>query len=234
MLSEIERIFGFSKKKLLKTTQKAIDEAYDTALKIKILEDEYFQNNNFLDVNTYSNKIEFNMARSRVTRDANNSVFVSDYSTNLNVETTYFQSEFKKYLTIIMLKLLEFEPIFSIIDNLDTSEYYVILYKLKIIDDILIRYNTQQTELLDPDSVYFLTNTSLQYKEYQQKLSFTYSTHIKVKLDETSVLQDKISERVDMLINKLSIASENKIKIRTMLVFLILLIVSPLILSKFL
>jgi hypothetical protein len=124
---------------LLKTPERALDEAYEAALRIKALEDAHFSGNRIsVNSGTYSKSAQ-----------------------------TYFQSELKKYLNIIKLRLIEFKASRSVVQlsNQSLTEIQLnenatdlstisvidqpglILKKLKLIDEVVARY-----EAPDPQS----------------------------------------------------------------------------------
>jgi hypothetical protein len=109
---------------VLNTSERALNEAYNAALILKKIEDEQFSRTE-----------------------------VAGFSNNGDTASTYFHLVSKKYLLIIEARLLEFRVSNSIIDIPSFSQPTVelktesrtILDKLKFIDEVLIRYRTQQT-----------------------------------------------------------------------------------------
>jgi hypothetical protein len=118
---------------LLRTPERALNEAYEAALRIKALEDAHF-NGNRISVNS------------------------SNYSKSAQ---TYFQGELKKYLDIIKIRLIEFKASRSIVrlSNQSVTEIQLdenatdlrtisvidqptlILKKLRFIDEVVARYD---------------------------------------------------------------------------------------------
>jgi hypothetical protein len=119
-----------------RTADRALDEAYKAALKIKAIEDEHFG----------GQQISF-----------------SPYATSSSI-TTYFQADLKKYLNIVKIRLAEFQTSRALgpsnVDDpaegteLTSINLYVsdieaearILEKLQFIDEILDRYSDVRTE----------------------------------------------------------------------------------------
>jgi hypothetical protein len=109
---------------VLNTSERALTEAYNAALILKKIEDEQFSRTE-----------------------------VAGFSNDGDTASSYFHLVSKKYLLIIEARLLEFRVSNSIIDIPSFSQPTVelkaesrtILDKLKFIDDVLIRYRTQQT-----------------------------------------------------------------------------------------
>lgn len=133
---------------LLKTPERALDEAYDAALAIRNLEDSYFNGN-------------------RVSVDS------SRYG---KTTQNYFQSELKKNLDIIKIRLIEFRASRTIVrlsnqriteveieENTTEQRINVIdrsgllLKKLRFIDEVLSRYGNREPE---PASVIVVSNSN--------------------------------------------------------------------------
>lgn len=132
---------------LLKTPERALDEAYEAALAIRNIEDSYFNGNRIsVDTNRYG----------RTTQN-------------------FFQSELKKYLDIIKIRLTEFRASSTIVrlSNQTITEIEVeenttdlqrinvidrsglVLKKLRFIDEVLSRYNVREP---DPGSVIVISD----------------------------------------------------------------------------
>jgi CemA family len=121
---------------LLRTPERALDEAYEAALRIKGLEDAHF-NGNRISVNS------------------------GNYSKSAQ---TYFQSELKKYLDIIKVRLIEFKASRTVVrlSNQSITEIQLnenatdlrridvidqpalILKKLRFIDEVVARYESPE------------------------------------------------------------------------------------------
>jgi hypothetical protein len=133
---------------LLKTPERALNEAYDAALAIRNLEDSYFNGNRIsVDTNRYG----------RTTQN-------------------YFQSELKKNLDIIKIRLTEFRASSTIVrlSNQRITEVEIeennteqrinvidrsglVLKKLRFIDEVLSRYGVREP---DPSSVIVVSDAN--------------------------------------------------------------------------
>jgi hypothetical protein len=210
MLSTIRKIFDFGKRKLIERPEKALYEAYDAALAIKIIENQHFNGDKISLLTTNSNNVS---------------------SKNLS---DYFQSELTKNLRIIKLKLLEFEASVSLLDNLESSESHVVIDKLKFIDDVLVKYKSEQVEL--SGKIPFLK--VLNSPTTEQPDAVDSSTQEKLKFNETSFVPRTILGTIDMIKKRLDPRNEkqlindlrnSRVRTRIALIFLTLLIVIPLI-----
>ncbi|GAB1542143.1 proton extrusion protein PcxA [Scytonema sp. NUACC21] len=135
----------------LQTSERSLDEAYKAALQIKAIEDEYFSGNKINIVSTHGRSV-----------------------------TDYFESDLKKQLKIIRMRLTEFKfsRFFLSESNqkiarkmgLEYSHPSLILEKLKFIDEVIGKYNTFDSDevasksLLSQDKVVSLELTSNQTK----------------------------------------------------------------------
>ena len=118
----------------LRTQERSLDEAYKAALQIKAIEDEHFN----------GKKIEINSVA---------------YSSSV---IDYFESDLKKLLRIVRMRLTEFKATRYLLSESNIKEaekfdvkYYeseVILEKLRLIDAIVAKYNTQFLEETSPQS----------------------------------------------------------------------------------
>ena len=118
----------------LRTQQRSLDEAYKAASQIKAIEDEHFN----------GKKIEINSVA---------------YSSSV---IDYFESDLKKLLRIVRMRLTEFKATRYLLSESNIKEaekfdveYYeseVILEKLRLIDAIVAKYNTQFLEETSPQS----------------------------------------------------------------------------------
>jgi hypothetical protein len=121
---------------LLKTPDRALDEAYEAAIAIKTIEDNHFDGNRI----------------------------AAGYGKYGESTQTYFQEELKKYLKIIKVRLIEFRASKSVVqissrpiteiqlneDSTELSKINVIdqssntLRKLRFIDEVVARYNPEK------------------------------------------------------------------------------------------
>jgi hypothetical protein len=135
ILKSTKQSLALLKKQLLNTPIRALNQAHEAALSIQAIETKYFK----------SNKISMD------------STFYNEHT------LAYFQTELKKYLTIINIRLTEFkitQPLFGSINrsfiapsladlSLDSTELTVgnqssVPDKLKLVDEILTRYQTKK------------------------------------------------------------------------------------------
>ncbi len=128
----------------LQTQQRSLDEAYNAALQIKALEDEHF-NGKKIDINSVA------------------------YSSSV---IDYFESDLKKLLRIVRMRLTEFKATRYLLSESNIKEINkfdveypsseLILEKLKIIDTIVAKYNTSFLEEIptQTDTVEFPEQTS--------------------------------------------------------------------------
>ncbi|MEO1763132.1 MAG: proton extrusion protein PcxA [Cyanobacteria bacterium J06629_18] len=118
----------------LRTQQRSLDEAYKAALQIKAIEDEHFN----------CKKIDTNSVA---------------YSSSV---IDYFESDLKSLLRIVRMRLTEFKATRYLLSESNIKEakkfdveYYeseVILEKLRLIDAIVAKYNTQFIEEVSSES----------------------------------------------------------------------------------
>ncbi len=160
-LSSLRRYFLSARQWYFGTSERALEQAYDAALKIKKIEDDYF-------------------GGSKISLDA-------DYGDSVSA---YFQAELKKYLGIAKFRLMEFRASNSFVNvskpgsrpqetttkilpkesatyseeyTLDNNQYssevaaesksVAILEKLKFVDSILTKYKAEQAPLAPPENV---------------------------------------------------------------------------------
>jgi hypothetical protein len=149
VLDSIKAYFRTANRWLLRTPERALDEAYEAAQAIKRLEDERFNGN-------------------RIPTDSGN------YG---RIAQSYFQSELKKNLDIIKIRITEFRASSAIfrlssrviteipfdantadLENINVIDRQaLILKKLQLIDDILSRYGIAEP---DPASVIVISDTT--------------------------------------------------------------------------
>ncbi|MGB3758053.1 MAG: proton extrusion protein PcxA, partial [Rivularia sp. (in: cyanobacteria)] len=128
----------------LQTQQRSLDKAYNAALQIKALEDEHF-NGKKIDINSVA------------------------YSSSV---IDYFESDLKKLLRIVRMRLTEFKATRYLLSESNIKEINkfeveypsseLILEKLKFIDTIVAKYTTSFLEEIptQPDTVEFPEQTS--------------------------------------------------------------------------
>ena len=127
----------------LRTQQRSLDEAYKATLQIKAIEDEHF-NGKKIDINSVA------------------------YSSSV---IDYFESDLKKLLRIVRMRLTEFKATRYLLNESNIKEVKkfdveypsseLILEKLKFIDTIIAKYTTSFLEISSqPDTVEFPQQTS--------------------------------------------------------------------------
>lgn len=119
----------------LRTQERSLDKAYEAALQIKAIEDKYFN----------GHKISFDSSK---------------YSSSV---MDYFQSDLKKQLKLVRMRLTEFKAsrFFLNEHNLRSAQRHgveylnpsLILEKLRAIDEIVAKYNTFNDEIIVKDVV---------------------------------------------------------------------------------
>lgn len=132
-LNQVKQYIRSARQWFYTTPDRALDQAYDAALKIKAIEDEHFDGD-------------------KITSSSNR------YSDNV---LSYFQSELKRYLKITRIRLFEFKASRTIVsstgeDSLRSNGSQVTVYqtgngngsdlileKLKFVDEVLDRYKTE-------------------------------------------------------------------------------------------
>lgn len=208
---------------LLKTPERALDEAYDAALAIRNLEDSYFNGN-------------------RISADPNR------YG---KTTQTYFQSELRKNLKIIKIRLTEFRASSTIVQlsnqtNRTITEVQLeenatdlqrinvvdrpslVLKKLRFVDEVLSRYSISEPE---PASVIVVSDTSqsrssairpMDGKNQKPKPQLTgvndaflenpnTRRDVKSITDKTGVLPRSILETVDRIKRELDPEAEQEV-----------------------
>jgi len=138
----------------LRTQQRSLDEAYKAALQIKAIEDEHF-NGKKIDINSVA------------------------YSSSV---IDYFESDLKKLLRIVRMRLTEFKATRYLLSesnikeaqkfDVEYPESEIILEKLRLIDAIVSKYTTQFAEEISPQSdiVEFPEQTSNQANSQYSKI----------------------------------------------------------------
>lgn len=242
-LASLKGYFRNANRWWLKTPERALNEAYEAALAIKSLEDAHFDGN-------------------RISINAGN------YSRSAQ---TYFQSELKKYLDIIKIRLAEFKTSSSIIrlsnqsitevqledNNNDLRSISVIdrpnliLKKLRFIDEVLSRYDTDRE--VNPGSVLVVSEPRQLSTPKQQgvvdqqavvvepgenpKRKGANRADMKSLTDKTGVLPRSILETVDRIKRDLDPEAEQEVvqefrssrsRTNIALRFVLLLIIIPL------
>ncbi|WNZ26044.1 proton extrusion protein PcxA [Leptolyngbya sp. NK1-12] len=191
---------------LLRTPERALNEAYEAALRIKGLEDAHFNGNRIL-LNS------------------------GNYSKSAQA---YFQGELKKYLNIIKVRLIEFKASRSVVrlSNQSVTEIQLnenatdlrtisvidqpnlILKKLRFIDDVVARY-----EQPEPGSVIIVTepniakasSPSLNQANGLNSSDDLPKRDLKSITDKTGVLPRSILETVDRIKRDLDPQAEQEV-----------------------
>ncbi|MFM7423817.1 MAG: proton extrusion protein PcxA [Elainella sp.] len=198
---------------LLRTPERALDEAYEAALRIKSLEDAHFGGNRI-------------------------SLYAGNYSKSAH---SYFQGELKKYLDIIKLRLIEFRASSSVVRlsnqsltevqlnqtaaNLSTVNVIdrsgVILKKLRFIDELVARYQGPDPNLVPlAASDYLSSNGPLtlpataslsQENRSRDPQPDPPKRDLKSITDKTGVLPRSILETVDRIKRELDPEAEREV-----------------------
>jgi uncharacterized integral membrane protein len=219
---------------LIDTPERALDQAYEAALKIRAIEDEYFDRN-IITLNS------------------------SNYSKNV---LDYFQSELKKYLNIINVRLIEFRASQAIAGvfkprNGDASQWgqstavsistidrqiSVGLEKLKFIDEVLARYQPAvpapaPTTIAQADNVRLSVPTPEAMLQMPPSSNSNLINDVEDLSDKTGILPRSILKTIDQIRRDLDPQAEVKAvqtfrasKTRTVIAiqFILLLIIIPL------
>jgi hypothetical protein len=125
--AELERYLDIGKEWLLETPERALAHAYDTAVILKKIEDEYFDGNPAISIENYSDGV-----------------------------SSYFHLVLRKSLFLIQVRLVEFKASYAIINGQslneleNNSEHSSILKKLQLINEVLVRYQVQPTSASTP------------------------------------------------------------------------------------
>lgn len=211
LLGTIKSSLRVANRWLLKTPDRALNEAYEAALRIKSLEDGHFG----------GNRISINSG---------------NYSKSAQ---NYFQAELRKYLDIIKIRLIEFKASRSIVQlsnqsvteiQLDQSndlrtisvidQPALILKKLRLIDEVVARYESQKS---DPAALIIQSqpnsaSSSLPPSNPAQSLTSSIEQantppkrDLKSITDKTGVLPRSILETVDRIKRELDPQSEQEI-----------------------
>lgn len=233
LLSSIFSSLRAANRWLLRTPERALNEAYEAALRIKGLEDAHFGGNRI-------------------------SVNASNYSKSAQ---NYFQGELKKYLDIIKIRLIEFRASRSIVrlSNQSITEIEVdetttdlqtisvidqpalILKKLRFIDEVVARYETPERAPLvimtEPNRDEALSLRSGEPNPPHADSTDAAKRDMRSLTDKTGVLPRSILETVDRIRRDLDPEAEQQVmqefrtsKLRTILSLrlILLLIIIPL------
>ncbi|MCU0525453.1 MAG: proton extrusion protein PcxA [Elainella sp. Prado103] len=234
LLSSIFSSLQAANRWLLRTPERALNEAYEAALRIKGLEDAHFGGNRI-------------------------SIHASNYSKSAQ---NYFQSELKKYLDIIKIRLIEFRASRSIVrlSNQPITEIQVdetttdlqtisvidqpalILKKLRLIDEVVARYETPEPRaplviITEPNRDQPLSLRSEAVNPNHLDPEPAAKRDMKSFTDKTGVLPRSILETVDRIRRELDPEAEQQVmqdfrvsKLRTVvsLRLILLLIIIPL------
>jgi hypothetical protein len=219
---------------LLKTPDRALNEAYEAALRIKSLEDAHFGGNRI-------------------------SVSSGSYSKSAQ---NYFQTELSKYLNIIKIRLIEFKASRSIVQlsNQSLTEIQLdqanelrtisvidqpalILKKLRFVDEVIARYEGQDPTpapliiVSEPNSISPNSSNLKSLTSADEPTARPAKRDLKSITDKTGVLPRSILETVDRIKRELDPQAEQEIvqdfrvsKTRTIisLRLILLLIIIPL------
>ncbi len=241
--SAVRAYLRFSKRWLFKTPNRALDDAYEAALRIKAIEDTHFG----------GGKIS------------------SEYGTYGTSVRSYFQSELQKYLNIAKVRLAEFKVSSSILglstqpiteiqvdeQPIDESRINIIdqpaliLKKLRLIDEVLARYGGDRSGanalvvMSDPSQVNgrqnsrSLTNRMTSQTNISNRSSAPASSEdMESLVDKTGVLPRSILRTVDRIKQDLDPNAEREVvenfrssqnRTATSLRFVLLLVIIPLI-----
>lgn len=234
-LGTVKNSLRLANRWLLKTPDRALNEAYEAALRIKSLEDAHFGGNRI-------------------------SVNSGNYSKSAQ---NYFQTELSKYLNVIKIRLIEFKASRSIVQlsnqslteiQLDQSNELrtisvidqpaLILKKLRFVDEVVARYEGQdptpapliivsEPNPISPDA----PNSVKRLTSAKEPPNRTGKRDLKSITDKTGVLPRSILETVDRIKRELDPQAEQEIvqdfrvsKTRTIisLRLILLLIIIPL------
>lgn len=206
--SSIRNYLRAANRWLLRTPERALNEAYEAALKIKGLEDAHFN----------GNRISINSGN--YSRSAQN----------------YFQGELKKYLDIIKLRLIEFRASSSVVrlSNQSVTEIQLnenasdlrtisvidqpalILKKLRFIDEVVARYevpepNSSLIIVSEPNSINASQTIAKQANGLKSADDPTAKRDLKSLTDKTGVLPRSILETVDRIRRELDPQAEQEV-----------------------
>ncbi|QYO64873.1 hypothetical protein [Leptolyngbya sp. 7M] len=191
---------------LLRTPERALNEAYEAALRIKGLEDAHFNGNRIL-LNS------------------------GNYSKSAQA---YFQGELKKYLNIIKVRLIEFKASRSIVrqSNQSVTEIQLdesatdlrtisvidqpslILKKLRFIDDVVARYEQPEPSsviIVSEPNVAKANSPSLNQANGLNPSDDLPKRDLKSITDKTGVLPRSILETVDRIKRDLDPQAEQEV-----------------------
>jgi hypothetical protein len=181
----------------LRTPERSLNKAYDAALKIQKIENEYFN----------GNKIDSNSTK---------------YSSSV---IDYFESDLKKELKIIRMRLTEFKASRFFLGEsnqkaarkleIEPLNSSVILDKLKFIDGVIAKYTTFEEELIPQDRVSKPIDVpveSLVVQSKQQKISRrNLDKEPRSKTDTTGVLPRSIFNTINRLQAELDPQAEQNV-----------------------
>jgi CemA family len=208
-LSSIGSYLRTANRWLLKTPERALNEAYEAALRIKSLEDAHFGGN------------RISMHSGNYSRSAQN----------------YFQGELKKYLDIIKVRLIEFKASRSIVrlSNQSVTEIELnenatdlrtinvidqqslILKKLRFVDEVVARYETPEPKsssliiVSEPNPNGAASNPATRSNGLKSAVPDPAKRDLKSITDKTGVLPRSILETVDRIKRELDPQAEQEV-----------------------
>lgn len=219
ILNAVRGYFRFSNRWLFRTPERALEEAYEAALTIRSIEEQHFGGNKITAANAYGDSVQ-----------------------------TYFQEELRRCLNVIKIRLAEFRISRSVLqfsttrpitevelsnlqDGSDVGRIEVIdrpaiiLRKLRFIDDVTSRYNSQsmaQPSVIPVVDANQLANSSpnggierLSRDQFQSNLSAAEakiaSDDIESIVDKTGVLPRSILKTVDRIKRELDPNAEREV-----------------------
>lgn len=207
-LSSIGSYLRTANRWLLRTPERALNEAYEAALRIKGLEDAHFGGNRI-------------------------SIHSGSYSKSAQ---NYFQGELKKYLDIIKVRLIEFKASRSIVrlSNQSVTEIQLnenatdlraisvidqpglILKKLRFIDEVVARYETPEPTgsliiVSEPSANGAVSEPTSRSNNFKSSVPDPAKRDLKSITDKTGVLPRSILETVDRIKRELDPQAEQEV-----------------------
>ncbi|KAF3883755.1 proton extrusion protein PcxA [Tolypothrix bouteillei] len=182
-LNKINHFLHESNQWFFNTSERALEQAYQIALKIKNIELEHFGGDK---VSTQG----------------------GEYSQNV---LDCFQTDVEKYLNTIKIRIAEFKISRFFLKNSN----YAFLEKLKLIDEVLTRYNEREVEISRSASEDSPQKSILSKLEYSQPLlkssSQLSSSGIEPVTQKTGILPRSIGKTIRKITNDISRNSEEEV-----------------------